>query len=504
MRLIKWLSPRFDIQGKSGVGQRQCWAALFLAALAMAGCGQTPTEGEVGRISGFFGGAATDEPNAALIARDTLSAGGNAADAAVAAYFALAVTYPNAAALGGGGVCVVYDRAADKLESLEFLPGTTASGGSVALPGAIRGMAALHARYGRLRWGRLLAPAEAAARLGRPVSRALDRVLKAMPPMALRAPSSGNLFFDATGKMRHEGQPLVQIELAAVLTRLRNAGPADFYGGHLAKTFLADLEGLDLPMTASDLRGYLPRWREPLTFEVDNNVVATVATKGGERLRDLWLGLYDGKSFLQQAVDVPLAGYAKASAEVYADLSSGAPVGGAATTGFAVTDRDGNAVACTLTMLSPFGMAVVAPSTGIMLAPAPQPRFDGAQFLSPVLVVNHHTDTFFFAASAGGGAAAPVALVRTALGALAAGQPLGQAIAAPRLFRAGPDAVVLYEPDTDAETIHAIGADTRGAEVRALGRVNAIHCADGLPEEPESCAFRSDGRGYGLASRGEQ
>ena len=127
MRLIKWLSPRFDTQTTSGVGQRQCWATLILAALALAGCGQTSPEGEVGRVSGFFGGVATDEPNAALIARDTLSAGGNAADAAVAAYFALAVTYPNAAGLGGGGVCVLYDRAADKLESLEFLPGTTAS-----------------------------------------------------------------------------------------------------------------------------------------------------------------------------------------------------------------------------------------------------------------------------------------------------------------------------------------------------------------------------------------
>ncbi len=475
-----------------------------MAALALAGCGKTPPQGEVGSVSGFFGGAAADEPNAALIARDTLSAGGNAADAAVAAYFALAVTYPNAAALGGGGVCVVYDRAADKLESLEFLPGPTANRGSVAVPGAIRGMAALHARYGRLRWGRLLAPAEAVARFGRPVSRALDRVMKAMPPMALQAPTSRKMFFDTTGKMRHEGQPLVQIELAAVLTRLRTAGPADFYGGQLAKTFLEDLEGLDLPMTAKELRAYLPRWREPLTFEVDNNVVATVATKGGERLRDLWLGLYGGQNILQQAVDVPLTGYAKVSAEVYADLTTGVPVGGAATSGFAVADRDGNAVACTLTMLSPFGMAVMAPLTGIMLAPAPQPRFDGVQFLSPMLVVNHHTDTFYFAASAGGGAAAPIAVVRTALGALAAKQPLSQAIAAPRLFRAGPNAVILYEPETDVETIRALGEGTPGAEVRALGRVNAIHCQGGLPENPESCAFRSDGRGFGLASGGEQ
>lgn len=479
-------------------------AALIIAALALFGCGKSPPPGEFGSVSGFLGGVVTDEPNAALIARDTLSAGGNAADAAVAAYFALAVTYPSAAALGGGGVCVVYDRAADRLESLDFLPGLPAGGGSVAIPGSIRGMAALHARYGRLRWGRLLAPAEAAARFGRPVSRALDRVLKTMPPLALQAPSARRIFFDDTGKLRHEGQRLVQIELAAVLTRLRSAGPADFYGGQLAKTFLQDLEGLGLPMMANDLREYLPRWREPLTFEVDNNLVATVATKGGERLRDLWLGLYDGRGILQRAVDVPIADYTKISAEVYADLTIGAPVGGAATSGFVVADSGGNAVACTLTMHHPFGMVALAPLTGIMLAPAPQPQFDGAQFLSPVLVVNRNTDKFYFAASASGGAAAPIALVRAALGALAAEQPLKQAVAAPRLFRAGPNAVVLYEPGTDAETIRALGDAVPGAEVRALGRVNAIHCPGGLPSKPEGCSFQSDGRGFGLAARGDQ
>ena len=473
-----------------------------MAALAPAACGETPSQGTIGNVTGFLGGAAADEPNASLIARDILSAGGNAADAAVATYFALAVTYPNAAALGGGGACVIYERDTNKIEALEFLPGKTAGGGPVAVPGTIRGMAALHARYGRLRWGQLLAPAEALARFGRPVSRALGRVLEAMPPLALGAPTSQKLFFDANGKLRSEGQALRQIELAAVLTRLRNAGPADFYTGQLAKTFLQELDQLGLAMTAADLREYLPRWREPLQFDVDDNIVVTVPTKGGERLQQLWQALYRGRNLLRQSVDVPLADYAKASAEVFADLPVGAPIGGAAATGFVAADRDGNGVACTVTMHHPFGTTVVAPLMGIVLAPPAEPRFDGAQYLSPFLVVNTNSDKLYFAGAGGGGAAAPVALVRTALGALAADQPLAQAIAAPRLLRAGPNAVVQYEAATDAATIDALGDAVPGAEVRALGRVNAIFCREGLPQEPELCAFATDGRGFGLASGG--
>ena len=83
---------------------------LFLAFALGACTGSGLEEGEAGFVEGFFGGIIVDEPRAALIGRDVLSAGGSAADAVVAAYFTMAVTMPGGASLGGGGVCLIHDR----------------------------------------------------------------------------------------------------------------------------------------------------------------------------------------------------------------------------------------------------------------------------------------------------------------------------------------------------------------------------------------------------------
>jgi gamma-glutamyltranspeptidase/glutathione hydrolase len=82
-------------------------AVLPICALVLAACGFGDDETlEIGPVEGFAGLVAADEPRAALVGRDILANGGNAADAAVAMYFTMAVTLPSRASLGGGGVCL--------------------------------------------------------------------------------------------------------------------------------------------------------------------------------------------------------------------------------------------------------------------------------------------------------------------------------------------------------------------------------------------------------------
>ena len=216
-------------------------AALLCAVVGIAGCGRPPPVGEPGEITGFVGGAAADAPRAALVARGVLSGGGTAVDAAVAAYFALAVTYPVAAGLGGGGVCAVYDAPSQTADTIEFLPRSPAAGGPVSVPGAVRGIAALHARYGRLDWGFLLEPAERFASEGHSVSRALARALAKTTPQILANRELRAIFGRDEGVVE-EGQMLVQIELAAVIRQIKLRGSGSFYQGQAAGLLIEGIE----------------------------------------------------------------------------------------------------------------------------------------------------------------------------------------------------------------------------------------------------------------------
>ena len=230
------ISPAWRI--RQFVGTLVLGLALGLSVTA---CGLVPEDdgvrGTVGFIEGFIGGVAADEPRAALVGRDVLSAGGTASDAAVAMYFTLAVTMPSAASLGGGGVCMVHDAESQETQVLDFLamaprdiPGSASR--PSAIPGNPRGFYALHAKYGELRWESLISPAGNLARFGAPISRALAHDINAVGS-ALHTDREFMKIFSSveSGGMVQEGEIIRQLELSAILTQMVSKGQGEFYGG---------------------------------------------------------------------------------------------------------------------------------------------------------------------------------------------------------------------------------------------------------------------------------
>src|SRR5215218_6233633 len=163
-------------------------------------------------VSSPFSAVAADESRAAEVGRDILLAGGNAADAAVAMYFAMAVTLPSAASLGASGACIVHNDKTKAAEAFVFppiaAPGTV-GGQPFIVPSGVRAITLMHVRHGSLRWEATVAPAERLARFGVPVSRALARDLQTSGAML-----GGRAF---GGGALAEGSTLTQPELAGTL-----------------------------------------------------------------------------------------------------------------------------------------------------------------------------------------------------------------------------------------------------------------------------------------------
>ena len=262
---------------KASVGYclRQFMAAALAAALLVGCASRQAIAPGAPDDSGYSGAVAADEPQAALVGRDILIAGGSAADAATAMYFTMAVTLPTQASLGGGGTCVTYNSLTDEAQALDFLarPSAEASGAErpTAIPGNIRGFYALHGVYGRLRWSQLIAPAENLARFGVPVSRALSNDLAPLESVLAREPQMRRLFSAEGGRrMVVEGDTLVQSDLAEVLASVRTSGPGDFYSGPLAKQFLKGVHEAGGALDAADLASYQPVWRKPMAVGFDD------------------------------------------------------------------------------------------------------------------------------------------------------------------------------------------------------------------------------------------
>ena len=209
----------------------------------------------------------------------TLRRGGSAVDAAVATAFALAVTWPSAGNLGGGGfmmilpgpgqkpVCVEYRETAPGAATPRTLADYPRLDGHLVCgtPGTVAGLALAHGRYGTLPWRDVVMPAARLAREGFVVDRALagslNRVLRKSPKFA----ELQRVFAPPPGKKKWQpGDRLVQPDLARTLATIATAGPAAFYQGPIAEQIVAEMRAGGGLVSKADLAGYQARLREPI------------------------------------------------------------------------------------------------------------------------------------------------------------------------------------------------------------------------------------------------
>lgn len=251
--------------------------SLLVFAAPLAAASKPPVRARSGMV------ASTSEI-ASRIGVDVMKQGGNAVDAAVAVGFALAVVWPQAGNVGGGGFMLVR-RADGTAEALDYrqraplaatrdmyldaegnvIPRLSLEGHkAVAVPGTVAGFVLAHQRHGTLKWADLVEPARRLAAEGFEVDHRLARSLQAESTRQKMAGSAeSRRIFQRNGRYYEAGETLAQPELARVLERIRD-NPRDFYEGETAALLAADMKANGGLITLEDLRTYEPTVRKPL------------------------------------------------------------------------------------------------------------------------------------------------------------------------------------------------------------------------------------------------
>jgi len=258
-----------------------------LASAQVAPVSRAPAISPAQTILAQNGVVVAQEQRAARIGVEILDRGGNAVDAAVAVGFALAVTYPRAGNIGGGGFMVIHlvkdnsDVAVDYRETAPAAATATmfldAQGNpdpaksrdsalSIGVPGTVAGLALAHEKYGsgKLPLADLIEPAITLARNGVEI---LDDTADSLPQAQERIArwhSSAPVFLSSDGSVLSPGQDLLQPDLAATLNVIARDGPKGFYEGPVAEKIVAAVRKAGGIITVDDLKNYHAILRTPV------------------------------------------------------------------------------------------------------------------------------------------------------------------------------------------------------------------------------------------------
>ncbi len=269
-------------------------------------------------VVGRNGMVASAHPEASQVGLNILKAGGNAVDAAVAVQFALAVVYPGAGNIGGGGF-MVYRHADGKSYTLDYRekaparatqnmyldslgnvrPGLSISGHLASgVPGSVEGMAEAHKRFGKLPWAQVLQPAIDLAARGFALTErdalGLNRIktdLTTINPSKTYFLKNTNPADTLTGPLDRwqKNDRLLQVDLAKTLQRIQQQGRAGFYEGETARLLADEMKRGNGLITEEDLKNYHAVWRNPIQATYKNYTVITMppTSSGGVALVQL-------------------------------------------------------------------------------------------------------------------------------------------------------------------------------------------------------------------------
>ena len=390
------------------------------------------TNGKKEKITGLITEKAmvvSAREEASKIGADILKKGGNAYDAMVATQLALAVVYPVAGNIGGGGF-MVYRTNEGKTGALDFrekaplnaskdmyldtegnvIPGKSRFGvHSVGVPGTIAGLFEVHHKFGGLPFKDLIQPSINMARSGFKVTSKQAKALNRTRKLFEKA-NNYKILFDKEWK---KGDLLKQEELAQTLERIRDNGQDGFYKGKTAQLFVDYVKELGGIISLEDLEKYKAIWRKPIEFNYKNHKIIsmTLPASGGICLAQILKSIEpfdltkithnsskyvqllteaERRSYADRAhylgdldfVNVPIdsliaASYIKKRMNSFSwdkatkssEVSHGAILGNESdqTTHYSIVDQFGNAVSVTTTLNTGYGSKVLVKGAGFFL-----------------------------------------------------------------------------------------------------------------------------------------
>mgnify|MGYP005989805553 CR=1 FL=1 len=282
---------------------------LFILFLSISSCKTTP---EKEKITGLITDKAmvvSAREEASKIGVEILKKGGNAFDAMVATELALAVAYPYAGNIGGGGF-MIYRKNDGEIGSLDYrekaplasskdmfldkegnvIKGKSTIGSmAVGIPGTVAGVFAAHTKFGTLPIEEILKPVIALAKRGVVVTKKQEARIKKYQPYFPKA-NKDSILFDKAWK---QGDTIKYNALAATLERISKNGRDEFYKGETAERLVKFMQANGGIMTLEDLAKYEAKWRKPITFEYDDLRVISMSppSSGGICLAQIMNGI---------------------------------------------------------------------------------------------------------------------------------------------------------------------------------------------------------------------